>query len=243
MINILGNKLVFRRYILLSSLALCVVVCHEAPKTPVRPSASQSPPVYKSPDALPTFANLIQRFEHSEVYSEPEKKSLLEWRQVNPLSNIQFELPAKIEFEANYALLNEKENSNGLTPLALERYSYVDLSLEKFLKKHPEQQGSEASTALIHIEIIPKLTLKDYIQRRFKEYQLFSPEVKRVSKPRNGFYVKWSDMFTYIHELWLENGDGIYRFAATEPNGAIPKESRLTEADILHIIFSLRISK
>jgi hypothetical protein len=230
-----------RLYVLLFSLAVGVAVCHEAPETPAWPRTSQIPPDYKPPDALQTAQILLRRFEQSEAYAEPEKKSSLEWRQVRPLPNIQFELPAKIDFEANYAILNEKTNSNSLSPLALERYSYIDLSLKKYLQKHPEQQGSEASTASIYFEIIPKLKLKEYIQRRLKENQLFSPEVKRVSKPRNGFYVKSSDMFTYQHELWLENGNGIYRFEAVEPNGSIPEKSRLTPADILHILFSLKI--
>jgi hypothetical protein len=246
MMKILITGVYYRHSIFLCSLVFCTVGCREnpaaTPESPTKPSASQNPPKYAPIDTRPTFEDILHRFEQSEKYSRPEKKSTLEWRQMRPLPNIQFELPAKIEFEEKYAFLNQETNSKSLPPLTLKRYSYIDLSLKKFLQKHPEQQGSEASTASIYFEIIQKLTLKEYIRRRFAEYQLFSPEVKRVSEPRKGFYVKWSDMFTYIHELWLENEDGIYRFEASEPNGSIPKESHLTEADILHIIFSLKIS-
>lgn len=247
MMKILTTEVYHKHRIFFCILVFCTAGCREnpaaLPESPTKPSASQIPQSLAPIDRRPTLEDVQHRFEQSEKYARPEAKSTLEWRQMRPLSNIQFELPAKIEFEEKYALLNEETISRSLPPLTLERYSYIDLSLKKFLQKHPEQKGSEASTASIYFEIIQKLTLKEYIRRRFKENQLFSPDVKRVSEPRNGYYVKWSDMFTYIHELWLENGDGIYRFEASEPNGQIPKESRLTEADILHIIFSLRISK
>lgn len=243
--KILNNKVYNRSCIFLCSIVLCTVGCRENPtstsKSSTKQSVSQIPPNFSPIDPRPTLETLLQRFEQSEKYSKPEEKSSLEWRLITPLPTIHFELPAKIEFEGEYALLNPEPNSKSLSPLTLERYSYIDFSLNKFLQRHPEQQGSEASTASVYFEIIQKLTLKKYIRRRFKENPLFSPDVKRVSEPRKGYYVKWSDMFTYIHELWLENGDGLYRFEASEPNGAIPKESRLSEADILHIIFSLKI--
>lgn len=220
--------------------------CKEGPETSSKPtirqpSPSQIPPDYKYPVRVPVDMKSEQYFEQSELYAEKSEKPRGEWRAANLLSNVQLELPKAINFRVNNQKLNEKPYSLSPVPLTLERYSLVDPALEIDIKNHPENRGSEACTTSIQFDIIPNITVQTYAKRRIKEDPLFYSLVKRVNVPRKGFYVKISDMFTYHHELWLENGTGIYRLSVIEPMGNIPEKSRLTSAEVLYILFSIKL--
>ncbi|WP_157210540.1 hypothetical protein [Turneriella parva] len=233
-------------YLALLGLGFVFVACKEEPETTYmqrirQPSPSQIPPDYKYPVTIPVDMKSEHYFDQSELYSEKAEKPQGEWRTVSLIPNVQLEFPKAISFRSNYQMLNEKPYSLSPAPLPLERYSFVDPALEIAITNDPENRGSEACTTTIHFDIIPNITVQSYAKRRIREDPMFYSLVKRINVPRKGFYVKISDMFTYIHELWLENGTGLYRLKVVEPFGRIPEKSRLTSTEVLYILFSIKL--
>ncbi|AFM14022.1 hypothetical protein [Turneriella parva] len=233
------------RYLFLI-LSILPATCKEEAAPSIPQHAYRPPPlpesVRKELENRPQFKTIAD-FEQSQTLDVQVPALRPKWRLMTQIPNVEFALPGYLDFRIENQTLNQKRFPESKTPLTWERYSFIDTSLARHLKAHPEVRGTEAGVTEVYYEIYRNLTLKDYLQRRLKEDPMVFGYLKanKVNKPGIGYYLKWGDMFTYHHEFMLDRGTDTHVFHVAGPLGAIPEKSRLTDKEVEDILFSLNL--
>lgn len=173
----------------------------------------------------------------------PDSGQIPGWQIVSIIPGIEFQTPRKMEFRFSSRKYTGKLYHTLDKTVTHETFTYEDTTIEKYCKSHPNGCGTEGGPIRIQLQKILNLSLADYMRLRISNDPFVenTETLKRITKPWQGFFVKWRVMYSEEYDFIFEKGSDTYVFRVTPSDGPDIFKSPIPESDVEKIFYSLKV--